>query len=116
MSASRKFEQSAAADVCIGMCCKNKTNTSCGYMWKYLKVIIDEMIADGYRKIATKGLIKYHEGTLLSFITNTGQLRYGRNLVNVENNRFIYTKDDQRFSFQLSNVKEIWIKETNINQ
>jgi len=94
----------------IGSCCNNNVKTVCGYIWKFLETIINEMVADGYVKIVTKELIEYCEGTLVSFITNDGQLRHGRILTCVENNKLIYTKDDKRFTFQLSNIKEIWIK------
>uniref|UniRef100_A0A6C0C960 HNH nuclease domain-containing protein n=1 Tax=viral metagenome TaxID=1070528 RepID=A0A6C0C960_9ZZZZ len=98
----------------IGECCNNKSKTTYGYIWKYLEKIIGEMIDDGYIKIAAKELSEYPEETLVSFITNAGQLRYGRVLVGIDTERFTYTKDEERFSFLLSNVKEMWIKE-NVN-
>jgi hypothetical protein len=105
-----------ATKAAISRCCNNKSKTSFGFIWKFLEVIIDEMIDDGYIETTAKELNEYNEGTLISFINNANQLRYGRKLSNiVESGVMIYSKDEQRFTYRLSNIKKVWIKEMNVN-
>jgi len=94
----------------ISDCCNTTGKSAYGFTWKFLETVINEMVIDEYIKITKKELIEHRKGTLVSYITHTGQLRCGRVLTNVENDKMIYTKDDKRFMYRLTNIKEIWVK------